>query len=112
MSVGVTIIDLHEMDEAILNSVPDPPSSAMSRYSSAISAASVSRPRETAPAAEESRIDRAARYEQLARKAEAENRLGVAKLHWQMAAKYGSTAARERMTQSAVSGPNLSQRSR
>ncbi len=112
LSVGVTIIDLREMDEAILNSVPDRPSPSVSRYSSAISAAAVTRPREAAPAAEESPSDRAAKYERLARKAEAENRPGVAKLHWQMAAKYGSAAAREHSRQDAVAGSNSSKQSR
>ena len=106
LSVGVTIIDLHEIDEAILNSVPDRPSSSVSRYSTAISAAAVARPREATPAVEESPSDRAAKYERLARKAEAENHPGVAKLHWQMAAKYGSAAARERSHQVVVAGPN------
>lgn len=112
LSVGVTIIDLHEMDEAILNSVPDRPSSSVSRYSTAISTAAVTRPREATPAAAESPSDRAAKYERLARKAEAENHPGVAKLHWQMAAKYGSAAARERAHQSVVAGPNSSRQSR
>lgn len=112
LSVGVTIIDLREMDEAILNSVPERPSSSVSRYSSAISSAAVARQRETTPAAEESPTDRAAKFERLARKAEAENHPGVAKLHWQMAAKYGSAAAREQSHQDAVAGPNSSKQSR
>ena len=106
LSVGVTIIDFHEMDEAILNSVPDRPSSSVSRYSSAISAAAVARTHETTPEEKESPTDRAAKFERLARKAEAENHPGVAKLHWQMAAKYGSAAARERPHQVDVAGPN------
>lgn len=112
LSVGVTIIDLREMDEAILNSVPDRPSLSVSRYSSAISATAVTRQRETSPVVEESPSDRAAKYERLARKAEAENHPGVAKLHWQMAAKYGSAAARERSRQVDFSGPNSSRQSR
>lgn len=96
LSAGVTIIDLREMDEAILKSVPDRPS-AVSRYSSAISAASVVSQREPTRAAEESPTERAAKFERLALKAEAENHPGVAKLHWQMAAKYGSAVARERL---------------
>ncbi len=112
LSVGVTIIDLHEMDEAILNSVPDRPSSSVSRYSSAISAAAVVSQREPTRAEEESPSARSAKFERLARKAEAENHLGVAKLHWQMAAKYGSAAARERSHQVDVAGPNSSKQSR
>ncbi|MFM9964689.1 MAG: hypothetical protein ACKV2Q_26080, partial [Planctomycetaceae bacterium] len=96
LSVGVTIIDLREMDEAILNSVPDQPAS-VSRYSSAISSAAVTRQREPSPTQAESSADRATKFEQLALNAEAEKRPGVAKLHWQMAAKYGSAIARERL---------------
>lgn len=112
LSAGVTIIDLREMDEAILNSVPDRPPSSVSRYSSAISAATASRQRETTSTANESPSDRAAKYERLARKAEAENHPGVAKLHWQMAAKYGSAAAHERSHQVDFAGPNSSKQSR
>ena len=96
MSVGVTIIDLREMDEAILNSVPDrpQPASPFARYAAAIERSSADRSPE--PAREtESTAERVAKFERLARKAEAENRPGVAKLHWQMAAKYGSVIARE-----------------
>ena len=97
MSVGVTIIDLREMDEAILNSVPDRAESAshFARHATAIERSNVDRSQE--PAHEiESTAERAAKFERLAYKAEAEHRPGVAKLHWQMAAKYGSAIARER----------------
>ncbi len=96
LSVGVTITDLREMDEAILNSVPDRTAS-VSRYSSAISAASAISPRKPSRVEEESPTERAVKFERLALKAEAENHPGVAKLHWQMAAKYGSAVARERL---------------
>lgn len=98
MSVGVTIIDLREMDEAILNSVPDRPmsSSSFARHAAAIRSAGEETRRESSRQAE-SLAERAAKFERLARKAEAENRPGVAKLHWKMAAKYGSTLARERL---------------
>ena len=102
MSVGVTIIDLREMDEAILNSVPDraQPSSSFSRHAAAINRPRTESPQE--PAQEtESTADRAAKFERLAHKAEAENRPRVAKLHWQMAAKYGSLIARERSVASS-----------
>lgn len=94
MSVGVTVIDLREMDEAILNSVPDrsEPASRFARHAAAISS-----PRGETPREAESTVERAAKFERLARKAETENRPGVAKLHWQMAAKYGSATARERL---------------
>ena len=98
LSVGATVIDLREMDEAILNSVPDQPEPGWrsSRHAAAISGSRSESPRE--PTREvESTADRAAKFERLARKAEAEHRSGVAKLHWQMAAKYRSTMARERL---------------
>lgn len=100
MSVGVTVIDLREMDEAILNSVPDRPEPA-SRF--ARHAAAISRPSSETPREAESTEERAAKFEQLARKAEAENHPGVAKLHWKMAAKYGSATARE-ITRSVSEG--------
>lgn len=98
LSVGVTIIDLHEMDEAILNSVPDrsEPTSRFSRHAAAISGSRVETPREA-----ESTAELATKFERLALKAEAENRPGVAKLHWKMAAKYGSITARERLVASS-----------
>lgn len=99
MSVGVTIVDLREMDEAILNSVPDRPqsSSPFARHAVEINRSTAESPQE--PAREtESAAERVAKFERLARKAEVENRPGVAKLHWQMAAKYGSTVAREHLT--------------
>lgn len=98
VSVGVTVIDLREIDEAILNSVPDrrESSSSFARHAAAIRSAGEETPRESSREAESS-TERAAKFERLARKAEAENRLSVAKLHWQMAAKYGSTIAHERL---------------
>lgn len=99
LSAGVTIIDLREMDEAILNSVPGrtETSSPFARHAAAINASRADRPRESRPTESESSADRAAKFERLALKAEDEHRPGVAKLHWQMAAKYGSTTARERL---------------
>ncbi len=98
MSVGVTVIDLHEMDEAVLNLAPDQPKpgSRFSRHAAAISDSRAESPREPTRDVE-STADRAAKFERLALKAEAENRSGVAKLHWQMAAKYGSATAHERL---------------
>lgn len=99
MSVGVTVIDLREMDEAILNSVPDrsEPASRFARHAPAISGSRVDSPGEPTRDAE-SAEDRVAKFERLALKAEAENRPGVAKLHWQMAAKYGSVMAHKRLS--------------
>jgi hypothetical protein len=102
MSVGVTVIDLREMDEAILNSVPDRPvsSSSFARHAAAIRSAGEETRREP-PQEAESLADRAVKFERLALKAEADKRLGVAKLHWKMAAKYGSSMARERLVASS-----------
>lgn len=44
----------------------------------------------------------ARRFEELARSALARGKPGVARLHWQMAAKYGSSAADEWLTQAAA----------
>lgn len=99
MSVGVTVIDLREMDEAILNSVPDraEPASLFARHEAVLrrqrTVLSQPPPRDV-----ESTAERAAKFERLAQNAEAAQRLGVAKLHWQMAAKLGSTIARERLS--------------
>ena len=96
MSAHVHIIDLHAMDEAILNSVPDslPPVSIRSR--------SASTDRYDEPRSVVSAVDKAANFERLAKLAEAAGRTGVAKLHWQMAAKYGSTVAVEKLALPAV----------
>lgn len=87
VSASVRIIDLQAMDEAILNSVPDSSRSfrspRMEVHTPAVSPEVVA-------------IDKAARFERMAQQAEAEGRTGVAKLHWQMAARHGSTIARER----------------
>lgn len=100
LTAGVTIVDLREMDEALLNSVnsvPDQASSLWARPAAAISSRSVTQPARTTSNADTSPAERAARFEQLARNAEAKSQPGVAKLHWQMASKYGSTIARERL---------------
>jgi hypothetical protein len=96
ISASVYIIDLQAMDEAILNSVPDSPlqpGMGVRRTSSEQEGA----PRETATA-----IDKAANFERLARQAEKAGKIGVAKLHWQMAAKYGSTVARDQLSSKPV----------
>jgi len=98
MSVGVTVIDLHEMDEAILSSASNQPEpgSRYSRHAAAINGSRSESPREPTRDVE-SLAERAAKFERLACKAEAEKHSGVAKLHWQMAAKYGSATAREKL---------------
>ncbi|MBS0204605.1 MAG: hypothetical protein JSS49_17005 [Planctomycetes bacterium] len=95
MSAHVYIIDLHAMDEAILNSVPDslPPVSIRSR---SVSTERTEAPREVSP------VEKAANFERLAIHAEAAGKTGVARLHWQMAAKYGSTLAAQKLGRPAV----------
>ncbi|MEI8382695.1 MAG: hypothetical protein WCJ09_21365 [Planctomycetota bacterium] len=88
VSASVRIIDLQAMDEAILNSVPDSPTAGFRSPRMEVHTPTV-RPEVVA-------IDKAARFERMAQQAEAEGRTGVAKLHWQMAARHGSTLARER----------------
>jgi hypothetical protein len=46
---------------------------------------------------ERSPIEKVAHFERLALRADEQGRLSVAKLHWTMAAKYGSFAAKERL---------------
>ena len=96
MSASVYIIDLQAMDEAILNSVPDSPRQPGMGVRRGRSEAEVA-PREAVSA-----IDKAANFERLARQAETAGKMGVAKLHWQMAAKYGSTVARDQLSSKAV----------
>jgi hypothetical protein len=95
VSVGVTIIDLQAMDEAILNSVPDSSSALSIRPRPAATT-----PAPVVPAALPA--ERAANFERLARQAEAAGKGGVARLHWQMAAKYGSSVAHEKLAGSAT----------
>ena len=89
ISANVYIIDLQAMDEAILNSVPD------TSVPLVIRPRSMAADRDAAPRAEAPPAEKAANFERLARQAESAGKTGVAKLHWQMAAKYGSTLARE-----------------
>ena len=89
VSASVRIIDLQAMDEAILNSVPDSPT--VRSYP----VPRMERQNPTVPA-EVASIDKAARFERMAQQAEAQGKAGVAKLHWQMAARHGSALAREK----------------
>jgi len=97
MSASVYIIDLQAMDEAILNSVPDSPVPAAMR--SRGNSASL---RDETSRSVISGADKAANFERMARESEAAGKPGVAKLHWQMAAKYGSIAAQEKLNPPAV----------
>lgn len=95
MSTSVYIHDLRAMDEALLNSVPDSPSPANIR-SSGRSSVDVATPADAASPAE-----KALKFERLAKQAEASGKPGVAKLHWQMAAKFGSRLASEKLAASS-----------
>jgi hypothetical protein len=47
-------------------------------------------------------VEKAANFERMARQAEAAGKSGVAKLHWQMAAKHGSSVAIEKLKSKSV----------
>ena len=91
MSASVRIIDLQAMDEAILNSVPD------STRPMAIRSRSVATDRAASDLNNGSPVEKAANFERLARQAETAGKHGVAKLHWQMAARHGSALAQEKL---------------
>ncbi|HEY0981639.1 hypothetical protein [Schlesneria sp.] len=108
MSARVFIHDLQAMDEAILNSSsPVAPETAISPGTHASSLATRLKARRDADhvppsAATDRSVDqaaKAARFQELAIKAEKAGKAGVAKLHWQMAAKYGSKRAETRSAQ-------------
>jgi hypothetical protein len=90
LSTSVTIIDLREMDEAILNSTPTSSAGRSTRVPS--KEFEVRSPTERSPS------EKAAHFERLALRAEEQGRFSVAKLHWTMAAKYGSVVAKVRVT--------------
>lgn len=90
ITASVRIIDLREMDEAILNSAPGSPTPVTIRKRA------VTGPTE-AVATQANPTDKAANFERMAQLADAAGKPGVARLHWQMAAKYGSTIATEKL---------------
>lgn len=100
MSVGVYIHDLQAMDEAILNSGPPSPPTDRS-----IPGLGNKTPTREPSPVQESPVEKALKFEQLARKADEAGKSGVAKLHWQMAAKYGSKAAQERLAELSKPSP-------
>lgn len=103
MSTSVYIHDLHAMDEALLNSVPDSPAP------SAIRGGGSRQPAETARAEVASPAEKAMKFERLAQQAEAAGKSGVAKLHWQVAAKYGSRLANEKLAAAPTTSSSVSQ---
>jgi hypothetical protein len=106
MSVNVYIHDLQAMDEAILNSGSSSSSSSVGRTVPGF--VKKSSGREAEPVAE-SQVEKAIKFEQLARKADEAGKPGVAKLHWQMAAKYGSKAAAEHLAELSKPSPPRTQ---
>jgi hypothetical protein len=96
MRASVFIMDLHAMDEAILNSVPDSPVPPSIRRRDALAEP------EVAQRDVESPTEKAAKFERLARQAEAAGKSGVARLHWKMAARYGSTLAEAKLNSSTA----------
>ena len=103
MSASVYIHDLRAMDEALLNSVPDSPSPSAIRGGNRMPPAEAARTEVASPA------EKALKFERLAKQAEAAGKVGVAKLHWQVAAKYGSKLATEKLAAVATAGPSVSQ---
>lgn len=91
MSTSVYIHDLRAMDEALLNSVPDSPSPSSIRGMSRSPSLGVARTETVSP------VEKALKYERLAKQAEVAGKAGLAKLHWQMAAKYGSSLANDKL---------------
>jgi hypothetical protein len=96
MSVGVFIHDLQAMDEALLNQgrgVNDVVSPYAARLAARRGQSVGSAGQAAAPPERPDSAAQAARFEQLARDAEAKGKPSLARLHWQMAAKHGSVAA-------------------
>jgi hypothetical protein len=100
VTARVHIIDLNEMDEAILNSVADAPASMTMRYRDATSS------RDAVPSDTTSAAEKVVKFEGLARKAEAAGKSSVAKLHWQMAARHGSTLAQAKLNPVSATAPS------
>lgn len=109
MSVSVYIHDLQAMDEALLNSAPSSPTASQTRRPvSGMTSRYGSSPPLPEPVV--SPVEKANKFETLARKADEAGKPAVAKLHWQMAAKYGSKVAEERLAE--LSRPTVIQPSR
>ncbi len=100
MWTSVRIHDLQAMDEALLAGASnrdrvDPWTPRMAERRAALPGAAKSLPRDAG-------VSDAARYERLARDAEAHGKEAVARLHWKMAAKLGSSTAQQRLTEIAA----------
>lgn len=111
MSATVYIHDLHAMDEELLNSGPSStPLTSSDVRSAGGSIAARLAARESAKQVEVEPVDKAAQFEQLARKAEEAGKASVAKMHWQMAAKHGSRIAQTRLAELAKPAPAATSR--
>ena len=96
ITTHVYIHDLQAMDEALLTSgTSESDTSKRSTRSKLVR--SNEREQSVEPIALPA--EKAAKFEQLARKADEAGKHGVAKLHWQVAAKYGSTLAETRLAE-------------
>ena len=105
ITTNVYIHDLQAMDEALLNSpslqATNPNTTTRAQTSNLATRLKAPRAadREPSPGEPEDSGAKAAKFEQLALKAEKAGKVGVAKLHWQVAAKYGSKQAESRLAQ-------------
>ena len=104
ITTNVFIHDLQAMDEDLLNSESSQgkPSSNLNEV-----VARLSRKQDSAPVKNVSADDKAAKFEQLARRAEEAGKPGTARLHWQVAAKYGSKVAETRLAELSRSSKSL-----
>ncbi|HET6425373.1 MAG TPA: hypothetical protein VFG20_16920 [Planctomycetaceae bacterium] len=95
LSTSVYIHDLQAMDEALLagavGRANDPWTPRLNERRAAEPVATKATPREDT-------TGKAARYEQLAREAEAKGKPAIARMHGQMAAKFGSPVAQQKLT--------------
>ncbi len=107
ISTHVYIHDLQAMDAALLSQGGHLAAVDNVREQQLLQRAGVSRERDSAPGGRDIHAlpaqAQAERFEQLARAAESRGKAGVARLHWQMAARYGSQTAREHLQDHAAS---------
>lgn len=100
LRTSVSIHDLQAMDEALLREgtargATDPWTPRLAERRAAL-------PESTKQVPREDTLAKAARYERLARDAEGNHKPIVARLHWQRAAKLGSTMAKQRLVELAA----------
>jgi hypothetical protein len=104
ISTHVYIIDLNEMDQAILNST-SPTSGGIRSVTNELAV----RPRrEPMPINAASPLEKAKKFEELARNSEKTGKTSLAKLYWEAAKKYGSNVAEKRLAELAKPLPDQS----